>query len=127
MLNQCKVVGFIPTKDATRAHAFYVDLLGLKKVSEDGFALVVNANGTAIRIVSTGEFTPAPYTILGWEVPDITSAAETLTTKGVVFERFAYFEQDSDGIWTAPNGSRVAWFRDPDGNTLSISQHPSQA
>jgi catechol 2,3-dioxygenase-like lactoylglutathione lyase family enzyme len=123
MLNQCGIIGFIPTKDAARARAFYVDLLGLELVGEDNFALVVKANGTMVRIVILGEFTPVPYTILGWEVPDIGSAAVELAQQGVVFERFAYFEQDGSGIWTAPDGSRVAWFKDPDGNTLSISQH----
>jgi catechol 2,3-dioxygenase-like lactoylglutathione lyase family enzyme len=126
MLNQSPVIGFIPTKDAGRARAFYVDLLGLEPVSEDPFALVVAANGTHIRIVNTGDFTPAPYTILGWQVPDITHAAQTLAAQGVTFERYAYFEQDALGIWTAPDGTNVAWFKDPDGNTLSISEHPTK-
>jgi len=123
MLNQCAVIGFIPTKDAARARAFFVDLLGLELVSEDSFALVVKANGTSIRIVPTGEFVAASYTILGWEVPDIAKATTELSERGVVFERYAYFEQDASGIWSAPGGARVAWFKDPDGNTLSISQH----
>ena len=125
MLNQCGIIGFIPTRDAAQAHAFYVNLLGLELVSEDNFALVVKANGTPIRIVILGEFTPAPYTILGWEVPDIASDTAELTRQGVTFERYAYFEQVGSGIWTAPDGTRVAWFKDPDGNTLSLSQHPS--
>ncbi len=123
MLNQCGVIGFIPAKEAARTRNFYVDLLGLELVSEDSFALVVKAKGTPIRVVITGEFTPAPYTILGWEVPQIEAAAKELSERGVVFERYAYFEQDTAGIWTAPDGSRVAWFKDPDGNTLSISQY----
>ena len=98
--------------------------LGLELVSNDSFALVVKARETLIRIVILGEFTPAPYTILGWEVPDIDSTAAKLSRRGVIFERYAYFEQDSSGIWAAPDGSRVAWFKDPGGNTLSLSQHP---
>ena len=127
MLNQSEIVAFIPTRDAAQAHAFYVDLLGFDLVSEDIFALVVRSNGTTIRVVITPDFTPAPYTILGWEVPDIATTAADLAQQGITFEHYAYFEQDGPGIWTAPDGSRVAWFKDPDGNTLSISQHPSRA
>ena len=123
MLNDCAVMGFIPTKNATRARAFYVDLLGLTFVSEDPFATEIEANGTRIRIVTAPDFTPLPMTLLGWRVADITATAQELTAKGIVFERYGWFEQDAHGIWTAPGGTRVAWFRDPDGNTLSISQH----
>ncbi len=123
MLKQCAVIGFIPTKDFARARAFYVDRLGLDPVSEDGFALVVTAHGTSIRIFHMAEFTPAPYTILGWEVPDLVEAVEELNAHGILFERYAYFDQDALGIWTAPSGARVAWFKDPDGNILSLSEH----
>jgi catechol 2,3-dioxygenase-like lactoylglutathione lyase family enzyme len=122
MLKERPVIGFIPTRDFARARTFYVDWLGLDVISADDFALVVRANGMSIRIVMAGEFTPAPYTILGWTVEDIVEAIEELTGRGVVFERYACFEQDASGIWTAPNGARVAWFKDLDGNTLSISQ-----
>ena len=133
MLNQCSIIGFIPAKDVAQAHAFYVDLLGLELVSEDNFALVVRANGTLkangtlIRIVILGDFTPAPYTILGWEVTDIAGATAELSQQGVTFERYVSFEQDVSGIWTSPDGSRVAWFKDPAGNALSLSQHPPQS
>ncbi len=123
MLDQCVVVGFIPTRDAARARAFYVDLLGLPVVTEDSFATEVAANGTHIRIVNAPEFTPLPMTLLGWQVPDILTAVQTLSARGIVFERYGWSQQDADAIWTAPDGTRVAWFRDPDGNTLSVSQH----
>ncbi len=123
MLNTCTVMGFIPTKNAAKARAFYVDLLGLRFISEDPFAIEVEANGTPIRIVSAPDFTPLSFTLLGWKVPDIVAIAQELTGKGVVFERYKWFEQDAYGIWTAPGGTQIAWFRDPDGNTLSLSQH----
>ncbi len=123
MLNRCSLIGFIPTVDAPRARQFYVDTLKLEFVEDDQFALVVRANGSMIRIVRLDALTPAAYTTLGWEVPDIASAVKELTAAGVSLERYPYLEQDELGIWTTPSGSRVAWFRDPDGNVLSLSQH----
>ncbi|MEO6803486.1 MAG: VOC family protein [Granulicella sp.] len=122
MLNERPVLGFIPTKDFARARAFYVGLLGLEEVSADAFALFVKANGISIRIFLAGEFTPAAYTILGWSVTDMVQTVAAMNAVGIVFEQYAYLEQDAAGIWTAPNGARVAWFKDPDGNTLSLSQ-----
>jgi hypothetical protein len=90
---------------------------------DDGFAVVVRSKGTAIRIVRAGEFTPFPFTILGWEVPDIAKAVEELAGAGVPFARYSFLEQDASGIWSSPSGSKVAWFQDPDGNLLSLSQH----
>ena len=127
MLSQCSLIGFIPTGDAERARQFYVETLGFDVVSQDQFATVVRAGGSNIRIVNVGTFTPMPFTILGWEVADIAVAAATLTTSGVVFSRYPFLEQDEAGIWTAPSRDRVAWFQDPDGNTLSLSQHVSAA
>jgi predicted enzyme related to lactoylglutathione lyase len=124
MLSTSKLMGFIPTRNSTRARDFYEGLLGLGFVSKDQFALVVNANGNMIRIVNTPEFTPAQYTVLGWEVADIESEARQLLKKGVELLRYSWIQQDDLGIWTTPSGSRVAWFSDPDGNVLSISQHP---
>jgi catechol 2,3-dioxygenase-like lactoylglutathione lyase family enzyme len=108
--------------DFEKARAFYVGVLGLGFVKEDGFALVLDANGIKVR-VAKAEFTPAPFTILGWQVPDIEKIVAGLQAKGVQFERFGFFEQDTLGIWTAPGGDKVAWFKDPDGNVLSVSQH----
>jgi catechol 2,3-dioxygenase-like lactoylglutathione lyase family enzyme len=122
MLGSINIVAFVPTKDAEKAKAFYVGVLGLRFVKDDGFALVLDANGIMIR-VAKAEFTPAPFTILGWQVSDIEKMVAGLQAKGVHFERFGFFEQDALGIWTSPSGDRVAWFKDPDGNILSVSQH----
>ncbi|HXE06271.1 MAG TPA: VOC family protein [Acidobacteriaceae bacterium] len=124
MLSTSPIIAFIPTRDSARARAFYAETLGLRFVSEDNFALVFDANGTMLRIVCAGDFTPFQFTILGWQVPDIDAAVANLTARGVQFLRYDFLEQSPDGVWTAPgNGARVAWFRDPDNNTLSISQH----
>lgn len=123
-LNEHSVIAFIPTRDPDRAKTFYRDLLGLPLTSEQlPFALVFDAHGIMLRIVVVEQLTPPPYTTLGWEVPDIEQAVRTLAKRGIDFERYPSMEQDEFGIWTAPGGSRVAWFRDPDGNTLSVSQH----
>jgi len=119
-----KLIGFIPTRDAARARAFYESTLGLRFVSDDKFALVFDSNGTTIRVVRAPEFTPFPFTLLGWEVPDIEAAVADLAAKGVQFTRYSFLQQSPSGVWTAPgNAARVAWFPDPDGNLLSLSQH----
>ena len=123
MVGGNSVIGFIPTTDFSRIKAFYQKKLGLRLTAKDGFALVFESGGTMIRVVKVGAFTPAPYTILGWQVNDATKAVSTLTKRGVIFERFPGMEQDAQGIWNAPGGARVAWFKDPDGNVLSVSQH----
>ncbi len=111
-------------KDTEKAKDFYVGLLGLRFVKDDGFALVLDANGIMVRVAKVPPpFTPAPFTILGWQVTAIEQMVKGLQDKGVHFERFGFFEQDQLGIWTAPSGDKVAWFKDPDGNTLSVSQH----
>jgi len=122
MLGTVNVVAFVPTKDAEKARAFYEGVLGLRFVKDDGFALVLDANGVMVR-VARAQFTPAPFTILGWQVTEIEKVVAGLQEKGVHFERFGFFEQDELGIWTAPTGDKVAWFKDPDGNVLSVSQH----
>jgi len=124
MLNDKKIVAFVPTLDFDKARAFYVDTLGLRFVDNDGFAMVLDANGTMIRVAKVQpDFKPAMFTILGWEVSEIEKEVAALTDKGVAFERYGFFEQDSLGIWTAPSGDKVAWFKDTDGNILSVSQH----
>ncbi len=122
MLGSTRIVAFVPTKDPAVARAFYEGVLGLTFIKDDGFAFVFDANGIMVR-VAKAQFTPAQFTILGWEVSDIEKTAIALKDKGVLFERFGFFEQDQHGIWTAPTGDKVAWFKDPDGNVLSISQH----
>jgi catechol 2,3-dioxygenase-like lactoylglutathione lyase family enzyme len=124
ILGSSKIVAFAGVRDADRARAFYGDTLGLRLVSEDGFALVFDANRTMLRVSLVREVVAAPYTVLGWEVDDIIATAKALTAAGVKLERYeSFLKQDELGIWTAPGGTRVAWFKDPDGNLLSISQH----
>jgi catechol 2,3-dioxygenase-like lactoylglutathione lyase family enzyme len=119
------VVAFVPSKNPTKARAFYEGVLGLRFVSEDPFAVVFDANGVMIRVANVSSvkgFKPAPYTILGWLVDDITKAVRLLNKKGVQFERFAWMEQDRLGVWNSPSGARIAWFKDPEGNILSVTQ-----
>jgi len=123
MLGSTPLVAFVPVTDSQKARAFYEGVLGLKFVKDDGFALVLDANGIMIRAAKMKEFTPAQFTILGWQVSDIEHVVRGLAEKGVHFEVFGFFKQDGLGIWTSPTGDKVAWFKDPDGNTLSVSQH----
>jgi catechol 2,3-dioxygenase-like lactoylglutathione lyase family enzyme len=124
MLAHAELIAFIPTIDAARARKFYVDSLGLTFVSDDQFAITIRSGATDIRISRMEAFNPAPHTILGWKVPDISTAVQQFTAAGVAFERYPFLEQDANGIWSAPDGAaKVAWFKDPDGNVLSISQH----
>jgi catechol 2,3-dioxygenase-like lactoylglutathione lyase family enzyme len=122
MLGSEKLVAFVATRDLDRARAFYGGTLGLQLVSEDRFALVFNAAGTMLRVAAVQEMTAAKYTVLGWQVRDIVQAATKLGEAGVNFERYTGMNQDEAGIWKSPSGARVAWFKDPDGNTLSITQ-----
>ena len=122
MLGSSKVVAFVATAAPARAKAFYANTLGLSLVSEDSFALVFDAGGTMLRVSIVQEVRPAGYTVLGWMVPDISVAVGELAQRGVRFQRYDGLEQDAQGIWTAPGGARVAWFHDPDGNTLSLTQ-----
>lgn len=118
------VIGFVATSHPDRAKKFYRDTLGLPLVSEElPFALVFDANGTILRVTIAKQVHPAGYTVLGWNVPDIAAAAKALSNAGVQFERYAGMEQNELGIWSSPGGAKVAWFKDPDGNILSISQH----
>ena len=123
MLSSCKLVAFVPTTDFERAKAFYEGLLGFAVVSQDQFAVVMDAGANRVRITKVPNFTPAQFTILGWDVPDIEASVRELQQHGVKFERYGFLEQDSLGIWTAPSGAKVAWFKDPDGNVLSVSSH----
>lgn len=123
MLGPQKIVAFVPTRDFKKARAFYDGVLGLRFISEDPFALVMDANGIMVRITKVPEFKPQQFTILGWAISDIEKFVSGLQEKGVNFERYGLPGQDDRGIWTAPGGVKVAWFKDPEGNILSISQH----
>jgi catechol 2,3-dioxygenase-like lactoylglutathione lyase family enzyme len=123
MLSSANIVAFVPTKDSGKAREFYEGVLGLRFVKDDGFAMVLDANGIMIRVAKMKDFTPAQFTILGWQVSRIEGVVRDLQNKGVRFEIFGFFKQDDLGIWTAPTGDKVAWFKDPDGNILSVSEH----
>jgi catechol 2,3-dioxygenase-like lactoylglutathione lyase family enzyme len=122
-LGRHNIIAFVNIVDVTRAKAFYGDTLGLRLVSEEPpFALVFEANGIMLRLVMARELPAAHGTVLGWQVPDIDAAIRELQEAGVRFERFAHMKQDELGIWTTPTGAKVAWFKDPDGNVLSLSE-----
>jgi catechol 2,3-dioxygenase-like lactoylglutathione lyase family enzyme len=123
MLSASKIIGFVPTKDSQKARGFYEGKLGFQFVSDDPFALVVKAGETMIRVVKAQDFTPTPYTVMGWEVSDIEAVVGWLQARGVAMEKYPFVEDRDRGIWTAPTGDKVAWFKDPDGNVLSVSQH----
>ena len=122
MLGSQKLVAFVATRDPGRAKEFYGDTLGLRLVSEDEFALVFDAAGTTLRVTRVQVLAGAKYTVLGWEVQDIVETAKQLQTGGVSLERYSGMQQDELGIWNSPSGAKVAWFKDPDGNTLSITE-----
>jgi catechol 2,3-dioxygenase-like lactoylglutathione lyase family enzyme len=122
MLKSSQIVAFAAAADLHRARAFYEQVLGLPVAEQNDFACVFDANGTMLRITAVPQVCRAGYTVLGWEVTDIAAAVRELGARGVVFLRYDGMDQDGDGIWTAPGGDKVAWFADPDGNTLSLTQ-----
>jgi len=122
MLSNQKLKAFAPTTKPAKAKSFYQNVLGLKLLSEDEFALEFDSNGTLLRVAIVPNLTPHPFTILGWNVEDIASTIKKLNAKKIFCERYDFFEQDKLGIWTSPNGSKVAWFKDPDGNILSLTE-----
>ena len=124
MLNQSRLVCFVATADAERARAFYQGKLGLALVEDNGYSLVFDVYGTQLRMQCVETVAPHPYTALGWEVADLAATVRALAAAGVRIARFPGLALDADGIWDTPDGSRVAWFHDPDGNTLSLSQPP---
>ncbi len=126
MLATAKMIGFVPTTDSKRARDFYEGKLGFQFVNDDQFALVMRAGDNLVRVAKAGKFTPAPYTVLGWEVTKIQDEVRALAARGIVFEKYPFVQDQETGIWTTPNGDRVAWFKDPDGNVLSLSEHVKQ-
>src|SRR5262245_13888217 len=126
MLKSNSIIAFVATKEPKRAREFYATTLGLRLVSEDAFALVFDAGGTMLRVAIVPELLPAGYTVLGWIVSDIRRFAQALEKRGVSMRRYRGMEQDGDGIWTSPSGAKVAWFEDPDGNTLSLTEFVRQ-
>ena len=127
MIGKSAPIAFLATSQAPRAKRFYMKTLGLRLIDDDQFALVFDAAGVPLRIQKVDDVHPHPFTSLGWQVKDVRRVAAGLAKRGVVFERYPYMEQDELGVWLAPSGTKVAWFKDPDGNLLSISQSgPSQ-
>jgi catechol 2,3-dioxygenase-like lactoylglutathione lyase family enzyme len=122
MLADIPVMAFVAITQRDRSRAFYADVLGLKLTGEDPFALSFDAGGTMLRLALVEQLQPQGFTVLGWIVPDVAGTARELASRGVEFKRYAWMEQDSLGIWRSPSGAQVAWFSDPDGNTLSITQ-----
>jgi catechol 2,3-dioxygenase-like lactoylglutathione lyase family enzyme len=122
LLSGGPIIAFVATTQPDKALAFYRDVLGLLLTSEDQFALAFDIGGTMLRVARVDQLQPAGYTVLGFVVSDIHAAIEELTRSGVEFERFSFMQQDEHGVWTAPGGARIAWFKDPDGNTLSVTQ-----
>jgi catechol 2,3-dioxygenase-like lactoylglutathione lyase family enzyme len=123
MLGTKNIVAFVAIKDAEKARAFYEGVLGLRFVKDDGFALVFDANGIMVRAAKMKEVTPVQSTVLGWQVSGSENIVRALAKKGIQFEIFGFFKQDELGVWAAPTGDKVAWFKDPDGNILSVSEH----
>lgn len=116
------IVAFTATANPERARAFYAETLGLRLVSDMPFALVFDAGGTELRVQKVQAVQAPTYTTLGWQVDDIEAMVDALAERGVSFVRYDFMEQDERGIWSAGNGARVAWFHDPDGNLLSLTQ-----
>jgi catechol 2,3-dioxygenase-like lactoylglutathione lyase family enzyme len=122
MLTHNKLVAFVASADPERAKAFYRDILGLRLVADDPYALVFDAAGTTLRVQKVQAHAPLPYTALGWVVPDVAALALQLAKSGTRCERFPGIDQDEAGVWTTPGGAKVAWFKDPDGNLLSLTE-----
>ena len=122
MLESSSLIAFAATANPAAARAFYEQALGLRMVEQNDFACVFDANGTMLRVTTVPEVIRAGYTVLGWQVTDIETAVRSLAAKGITFTRYDGMDQDENGVWTTPGGDKVAWFADPDGNTLSLTQ-----
>lgn len=120
MLGAADLVAFVPSTDLAVSRSFYEGVLGLKMLEETPIALVADANGTILRITAVPDLAPHPFTVVGWQVPDVEAAVRELGARGVVFQRFEGMDQDELGIWQTPGPARIAWFKDPDGNLLSV-------
>jgi catechol 2,3-dioxygenase-like lactoylglutathione lyase family enzyme len=122
MLQSSDVIAFVSTTDLDRGRDFYERVLGLRVTEKSSFACVFDAHGTMLRLTAAATVANPGYTVLGWRVADITATVADLTAHGVSVNRYEGMDQDEDGIWTTPSGDRVAWFADPDGNVLSLTQ-----
>jgi len=124
MLNQAIIKAFIPTINPSLSKKFYQEILGLNLISEDDYALEFEANGTKLRITTVESYDPYPFTVLGWNVSDIETVVHSLKRNDIVFETFDSLNQNAAGIWISPSKAKVAWFKDPNGNLLSLTQMP---
>jgi catechol 2,3-dioxygenase-like lactoylglutathione lyase family enzyme len=125
MLAAAKPVCFVLAADLPKARAFYTDTLGLTETGEDPFAVSYDLAGTLLRLTKVEGHTPNPHTVLGWQVSDIEAAIDAFAAKGVTFAIYEGYGQDARGVWTHPaSGAKVAWFLDPEGNNLSLTQAP---
>jgi catechol 2,3-dioxygenase-like lactoylglutathione lyase family enzyme len=114
-------MAFIPVRDLSEARFFYADVLGLSVSEESPFAVVLDAGGTMLPLAQVDGLAPQPFTIAGWQVPDMETSIDSLTSRGVAFVSYEGMDQDERGKWSTPAGEQVAWFKDPDGNTLSLT------
>ncbi len=122
MLESSDIVAFSWSTDLARARAFYEHTLGLRCIEQNEFACVFDVNGTMLRVTAVPEVAKPGYTVLGWRVDSIEETIQVLAGNGVVFTRYDGMDQDVSGVWIAPGGDKVAWFTDPDGNNLSVTQ-----
>jgi len=122
MLTANPIIAFVATTNPSRAREFYANTLGLRFVSENQFAVVFDAGGIMLRVTPVKDFEPTCFTVLGWVVPDIAKEVRELAKRGVKFRRYDWMEQDGNGVWTSPDNAKVAWFNDPDGNILSLTE-----
>jgi catechol 2,3-dioxygenase-like lactoylglutathione lyase family enzyme len=122
-LTDARPVAMINTRDRKLAEPFYAETLGLRRKGDDGFAALFDVAGVTMRLTEVPGYSAAPYPVLGWEVSDLDAVVSSLTAKGVTMNIYDGLGQDERGIWTAPDGScKVAFFNDPDGNALSLTQ-----
>jgi len=122
MLHESAPIAFIATATPDRARAFYGTTLGLTLLADDDFSLVFDLCGIPLRIQKVRELQPQPFTALGWQVTNAAGMVTSLRARGIAFERYPFLQQDADDIWDAPGGARIAWFKDPDGNLLSLTE-----
>jgi catechol 2,3-dioxygenase-like lactoylglutathione lyase family enzyme len=121
MLTNTRLKAFVSTTNPGKAREFYESKLGLRLLTEDSYGMEFEVQGAGLRVSNVEKLTPQPFTVLGWNTPDIVEEIRILNEKGIAFEHYGFIDQDGSGIWTAPGGTRVAWFKDPDGNLLSLS------
>jgi catechol 2,3-dioxygenase-like lactoylglutathione lyase family enzyme len=125
MLQRNTPIAFLATATPDQAKRFYLETLGLSLLAEDDFSLVFELNGVPLRVQKVRELQPQPFTALGWQVENAAATVTSLRERGVAFERYPFLQQDAHDIWDAPGGARIAWFKDPDGNLLSLTEVPA--